>query len=124
MKLIVCGGRHFNDALLLRQTLDDLHAKRGFTAMMHGGATGADTLAKEWAAGKPIDRYVCHANWRAYGRAAGPRRNAKMLLWKPDLVVAFPGGMGTADMVKRAKAAGIEVIEVAARPGGLCGVPR
>jgi hypothetical protein len=43
------------------------------------------------------------ANWKVYGRAAGPIRNMKMLLeGKPDLVVAFPGGIGTADMVKKA----------------------
>jgi hypothetical protein len=31
----------------------------------------------------------------------------------PDLVVAFPGGRGTADMVRRANAAGVRVMEVA-----------
>jgi hypothetical protein len=35
-----------------------------------------------------------------------------MLEYGPDLVVAFPGGRGTADMVRRAKAAGCEVLEV------------
>jgi len=29
---------------------------------------------------------------------------------KPDLVVAFDGGRGTANMVKQAKAAGIQVL--------------
>jgi UDP-N-acetylmuramoylalanine-D-glutamate ligase len=32
---------------------------------------------------------------------------------KPDLVVAFPGGRGTADMVAKARAAGVEVLECA-----------
>ena len=31
---------------------------------------------------------------------------------KPDLVVAFPGGRGTAHMTRIARGAGIEVIEV------------
>jgi ABC-type sugar transport system substrate-binding protein len=31
---------------------------------------------------------------------------------KPDIVVAFPGGTGTADMVRRARKAGVVVIEV------------
>jgi predicted Rossmann-fold nucleotide-binding protein len=35
-----------------------------------------------------------------------------MLEWKPDLVVAFPGGTGTADMVAQAKAAGVAVMEL------------
>ena len=46
-------------------------------------------------------------------RGAGPERNARMLAeGRPDLVVAFPGGTGTADMVRRAKAAGVRVVEV------------
>jgi len=44
-------------------------------------------------------------------RRAGPERNAAMLGLGPDLVVAFPGGSGTAGMVRLAKAAGVEVIE-------------
>lgn len=93
--------------------MDMLHVKHKFTALIQGGATGADTMARDWAATHPeIKRYVCRANWDKYGLAAGPIRNAKMLEWGPDLVVAFAGGKGTADMVRRAKAAGIEVIEV------------
>jgi hypothetical protein len=34
-----------------------------------------------------------------------------MIEWRPDLLVAFAGGKGTADMVRRARAAGVEVIE-------------
>lgn len=33
-------------------------------------------------------------------------------LAKPDVVVAFKGGRGTADMVRRAREAGVKVIEV------------
>lgn len=52
------------------------------------------------------------ADWHRDGKAAGPIRNRRMLLeGMPDLVVAFPGGRGTADMVRRARAAGIEVVE-------------
>jgi hypothetical protein len=53
------------------------------------------------------------AQWDRYGEAAGPIRNAWMLEFgKPDLVVAFPGGRGTADMISKARKAGIEVCEV------------
>ncbi|MEM9912925.1 MAG: hypothetical protein AAF922_19365 [Pseudomonadota bacterium] len=46
------------------------------------------------------------------GRAAGPIRNKEMLdEGCPDLVVAFPGGRGTANMVKQAQAAGVEVLD-------------
>ena len=54
------------------------------------------------------------ADWIRHGRAAGPIRNEQMLREGcPDLVVAFhddPGlGRGTADMVRRALAAGVPV---------------
>jgi hypothetical protein len=79
---------------------------------MRGGARGADALAKEWAKTHPdIVRWGCKAEWKKYGPAAGPLRNQRMLEWLPDLVVAFSGGKGTADMVRRARAGSIEVIE-------------
>ena len=56
---------------------------------------------------------VYPADWKANAKAAGPIRNAEMLAdFKPDTVIAFPGGRGTADMVRKAKAAGVRVIEV------------
>jgi hypothetical protein len=58
-----------------------------------------------------IVRFECKADWRKYGAAAGPIRNQRMLEGPPDIVVAFAGGKGTADMVQRARAAGIAVIE-------------
>jgi predicted Rossmann-fold nucleotide-binding protein len=113
LRVIVCGGRDFNNTAFIFSHLDRLNAERPFTALMHGGAKGADSIAAEWAMTKPrIVRYVCLANWEEHGKAAGPRRNARMMEWEPDLVVAFPGGRGTADMVRRAKAAGVEVVNV------------
>lgn len=113
MKVLVCGGRNFRSPAQVFKALDELHKQKPITELMQGGATGADQLAKEWAATKPaIQRYVCNAEWEKHGRAAGPIRNAKMLTWNPDLVVAFAGGTGTADMVKKARAAGIEVKEI------------
>lgn len=127
--LLVCGGRNYRNAVHVFRTLDALHAEHAFRQMIQGGATGADALAKDWAKTKPeIVRWTCRADWadlshpdaiirtRAdgtqYDARAGHRRNARMLQWKPDLVVAFPGGAGTADMVAQARAAGVEVMEV------------
>ena len=53
-------------------------------------------------------------DWSAHGRAAGARRNGEMLAEGGVVaVVAFPGGSGTADMVRRARRAGLPVWEVA-----------
>lgn len=109
MKVLVCGGRNYHDsnkvAEILGGILPDL--------IITGGATGADQEARQWAAklGAPICMFP--AQWDRYGEAAGPIRNAWMLEFgKPDLVVAFPGGRGTADMISKARKAGIEVCEV------------
>jgi hypothetical protein len=113
MRVLVCGGRSFDDLPLLDRTLNELHAERPITTLIHGGAAGADTMAHFWAgaAGVPIEVYV--AQWKKYGKGAGPVRNQRMLdEGKLDLVVAFPGGAGTEDMMKRARTAGVEVIEI------------
>jgi hypothetical protein len=110
MKVIVCGGRDFPSPAQIWNELDRLHAEYAFTELMHGGARGVDSFAREWAATKPeIRRYVCNAEWGKYGKAAGPKRNSRMLQWNPDLVIAFPGGAGTADMIRQSEAAGIPV---------------
>lgn len=117
MKVLVCGGRDFTNIAYIWTKLDGLHAAEPFTEFMHGGARGADTIASEWSKTKPgLKRYVCRADWEKNGRAAGPIRNARMMEWEPDLVVAFPGGKGTADMVARAKRAGVRVVEFTSEP--------
>jgi hypothetical protein len=80
--------------------------------IIHGAAPGADTLAGQWAADKGIPVEAFPADWEKHGRAAGPIRNKQMLDdGKPDLVVAFPGGWGTANMCKQAREAGVRVLE-------------
>lgn len=111
MRVIVCGGRDFRSPAQVWLGLDRVHAERPISELMQGGADGVDTFAREWAGSKAIKRWVCRAEWDKHGKAAGPIRNARMLEWKPDAVIAFPGGRGSADMVRQARAAGVEVIE-------------
>lgn len=112
MRVIVCGGRNFRSPAQVFHGLDRIHSDTPITELMQGGATGADQFAKEWAVTKQIKRFVCKADWDKHGKAAGPIRNARMLEWKPDLVIAFPGGRGTANMVKQATDAGVKVISL------------
>jgi YspA, cpYpsA-related SLOG family len=113
MIVLICGGRNYDDVDRLNAVLDELHARHGLTVVIHGGARGADTLAGRWAASQKIHTSVYFADWERYGSKAGPRRNRQMLEeGKPDLVVAFPGGAVTAHMVRIAKAAGCQVLEV------------
>lgn len=113
MKVLVCGGRNFNDMEAVLNALDTLHRGDPITEIAHGGAKGADKLSGVWAHANRIPCRIYPANWGRDGNAAGPIRNVFMLKdFTPDLVVAFPGGKGTAHMVKIARKAGRKVIEV------------
>lgn len=81
--------------------------------LITGGARGVDSTAIDYAIVNwmPFQEFI--ADWDNHGRAAGPIRNKKMLdEGRPDVVVAFPGDKGTANMIKQAKKAGVPVIEV------------
>lgn len=117
MKVLVCGGRNFEDRSLVFNTLDRLHAERGIDFLIEGGAKGADRLAYAWALDKGLQHRCYPADWNTHGKAAGPIRNRHMLAdGNPDVVVAFPGGNGTAHMMGLARAAGVEVIQPALSP--------
>jgi hypothetical protein len=113
VRILVCGGRDYDDRARVFQALDLLAATRGMSMLIHGGARGADSLAGEWAAARRIPEtvYPVHPmDWKTLGPRAGPLRNQYMLDdSKPDAVVAFPGGRGTADMIARAEKAGLKV---------------
>lgn len=123
MKVLVTGGRNYRDIKRLFAVLDATHAQTPITLIIEGGAVkidldksrhGADAYARQWAEARGIAFKEYKANWQQYGGAAGPMRNQQMLdEGHPDLVIAFPGGKGTASMVERTKRAGvaIEVIQ-------------
>jgi hypothetical protein len=69
-------------------------------------------LAGKWAESQGVTVEAYPADWKKHGRAAGPIRNQRMLDENPDILVAFPGGKGTADMVARARKASLTVIVV------------
>ncbi len=113
MRVLVCGGRSFADADALWRQLDKMHAATPITAIIHGGASGADHFAGKWGAEHGVATEVYPAEWLKHGRSAGPRRNQRMIdEARVDVVVACPGARGTQDMVRRAKAAGLTVVVV------------
>ena len=110
-RIIVCGGRDFDNLSMVEHVLTMVHARRGIACIIEGGAKGADRLARGWAqkCGVPVETF--EAKWNEQGRRAGPVRNGLMLeRGKPDAVIAFPGGTGTRDMVEQAKKAGVPVM--------------
>lgn len=133
--ILVCGGRAFGKTLQEREavfaTLDDVHAEEPVRLVVHGNAQGADRAAKAWANVRGVPERGYDPDWGSvdhpkavvrehprgglYNAAAGVVRNQHMLNRHPDisLVIAFPGGKGTADMCRRAGRKGILVQSIA-----------
>ena len=112
MRVLVCGGRDYIDASALWGALDKLRHEAAHDGMtvIQGGARGADQLAREWCVARLVPYLNFPADWIKYGKAAGPIRNQQMIdKGEPTLVLAFPGGPGTADMLFRAENACIPV---------------
>lgn len=112
-KILVCGSRNWLKKGIIHRVM--CQVLEGGDIVIHGACRGADEIAGSVAKsyGHEVREYP--ADWKKHGKAAGPIRNQGMLdLEKPDLVLAFmlPDSRGTADMVRRAKAAGIKTIVV------------
>lgn len=136
MRVLVTGGREYNDRESVYYTLDDFHAQNPITLLIHGSCrsrldieTGmivwsADELAEQWAKDNAVPYLGVPANWYPKGydgkldKKAGPVRNSLMLTkGKPEAGIVFPGGRGTQDMHQKMIAAGItRIIVVAPKP--------
>jgi len=130
MRVLVCGGRQYKDRDRVFATLDQMLKLHGAIEIIEGGASGADTFAREWAKDRnQKEPETYRADWhdlattpvvirvdqygRRYNAAAGAIRNKRMRdEGKPEVVIAFPGGTGTRNMVKLASEAGLPVVTV------------
>ena len=110
-RILVTGSRNWADEeKIYAAVMQELPV----SLLIEGEARGADTIAKQAARRLGIRVLPFRADWRRYGRGAGPIRNQLMLdEGKPDLVLAFHEDLahskGTKDMIDRARAAGVEV---------------
>ena len=130
MKIVICGGRDFSDIDLF---LTEIHAiledKHDFT-IIQGGATGADSFAKQYAEMNNFKHEEYKAAWddldapgavikinkktgKPYNIRAGHDRNFVMLDLA-DMVVAFWDGKspGTGEMVREATKRNIPLVVV------------
>lgn len=114
MKVLICGGRDLDS----KQVCKWLETKflscfPRAREIIHGGAEGGDHGAALFCRRNGFPETMYPAQWKLYGDGAGPIRNQQMLdESKPDIVLAFPGGDGTDDMVRRSKSAGFVVYEI------------
>lgn len=114
MRVLVTGGRDYHNDSRVFGALNRQHAETPITLLIQGWCrTGADWRARRWCWEHKVACLSDPADWHKHDKAAGPIRNSKILKdWQPDLVIAFPGGSGTADMVTKAERAGLKVVRV------------
>jgi len=113
LTILVTGGRDYKNKERVKSTLDSFNNGPRIKKLVFGDAKGADTLALEYAIENSIPYSLYKAQWDLFGLLAGPIRNTKMLNSNDvDMVVAFPGGKGTANMIKQATDRGIVIFEV------------
>lgn len=115
-RILVTGSRGWTDDQAIVDAMLDLKNWHPFVwedvVIVHGACpTGADYLVNLWANNVGIKTEKHPADWKKYGRAAGPKRNQQMVDLGADVVLAFrnPGSRGTQDCINRAIKAGLNV---------------
>lgn len=111
MRLLICGGRHFDEAATILDELTRFHAHRPVTVLIHGGLPMIGTPAESWARQNDVHVIRYPANWTLLGKQAETRRNLFMLEdSRPDALLAFPGGRHTVELLQRARSISVPVI--------------
>jgi len=111
MRTIIAGSRDFLDYARMEKELE--HLQFEVTVVLCGMAAGADQLGRRWAAERNIPVEYYPADWKTYGRSAGPVRNVEMAD-KADMLIAFWDGKssGTEHMIETAIRKGLETVVV------------
>ena len=110
MRVAISGSRHLKDKEWLWAKLDALLTHRLATlTILHGGAEGVDRYADEWARAKGVPVEMFPADWKQFGKAAGPKRNAEMIATADGLLAFSSGGPGTSNAVICARVRGIRL---------------
>ncbi len=111
MRVLVGGGVNFDDKRFLYEKLDALHCAHGIDCVIEGGSIGADLLAARWAALRGVMVAEYSVAWKK-GPLAVYACNSRMIKeGRPDIVVAFEGGLATEDLIATAHIAGVPVID-------------
>lgn len=114
--ILVCGSRTFDLTPIMAYVMGPtILSIKGQIEIVEGGAPGADMAAYCMATSLGWQHKQFKADWDLWGKAAGPMRNEEMAVYcagRKGYCFAFWDGQsrGTADMIRRAKAHGIETI--------------
>lgn len=113
MRLLVTGSRDFKDWALLFEALDGL-LDQDLQVVVGDCPTGADLLAREFSEAFIGLSEVYEADWKTWGKKAGPLRNQRMIDSGVDLCYGFlqPGSenKGTRGCMRLAEAQGLKVV--------------
>lgn len=120
-RIVICGGRHFNDYEQLKTTITNFLKQRKIeienVEIVSGHCQGADILGEQYAKEYGLNLTIFPADWQRYKRKAGPIRNKQMIEYimqtENKAVIAFvsENSKGTKQTVLLAKRAGIFVVE-------------
>lgn len=110
MKIIVAGGRDFNDKKRAFKKLDKLRKGREEVTIIHGDAEGADKIGGLYAKERKLDMVIFPANWEGRGNSAGHIRNSAMGDYGTHLLAFWDGkSHGTKSMIDIATRKGLKV---------------
>lgn len=102
-KLIVAGGRDFNDAVLLERVLialADVDYADMALSIVSGMSRGADALGYQFAQANGVKCYPFPAEWEKHGKRSGFVRNAAMGDFADGLLAFWDGkSLGTDHMI-------------------------
>ena len=117
MKVVITGGRDFNEKKYIHEQLDKIHSETPITLLVQGNAIGADILSGMWATKNKIKMLTVKADWDKFGNKAGLIRNIEMAdMYDYDMVIAFPGGRGTAHMIEYCESRNMNIIKIPQPP--------
>lgn len=109
MKVIIAGSRSITDYSIIENAVARSEFKN-ITEIVSGGAHGVDFLGEQWALNNNVKVVPFVAEWVAYGKAAGPIRNAKMANYADALIAIWDGkSKGTLNMIENAKQKNLQI---------------
>lgn len=110
-KIIIAGGRDFNNYELLKEKCDlFLSTLEGEIEIVSGTAPGADRLGVRYADERDYGIKLFPADWNAHGKSAGYKRNKEMAFYADGLIAFWDyESSGTHHMIKLAKSHGLNV---------------
>lgn len=110
MRLAIVGSREFENYDLVCSEVAKIQKSKKIDLIVSGGAKGADTLARKFAALNKIPLMEFLPDYERYGRGAPLQRNT-LIVQNADYVIAFvtPSSRGTLDTIKKAKQRGLVV---------------